>query len=263
MEEAQLLHHVINIVVSYFLIASVCTAGFPAFASNYQVLVDESTHRSEEQKSQYQALVKENERRVQKHEIQNKATVNKAETAFKEHAKALKRELKSEEGGLADQIIQNVNNLDKQKSENKTQGLIIFVSFSMPKELLWSYFEQAKLYGGRLVIRGLVDNSFKNTIAAMDLGNDRRLIVDVNPKLFKEYKITRVPSIIISDAKNVDKFTGTVTVKYALEEVSTKGDTKDLAVKKLSQTTDFLLDEMEKQRINKTLENNNNNSKVK
>jgi conjugal transfer pilus assembly protein TrbC len=210
-------------------VAVICVAGI-ANAVPHQEIVNSADAKSKEEQPKYQAIVDANKKGSLKYQEELKVVAKQAEVAFKKHAQTQK----AEEGSLVDQIIQNSKSLEIQEKTNKAQGIIIFVSFSMPKELLLSYHKQAQLYGGRLVIRGLVENSFKKTIKAMDLGNKESLIADINPRLFKDYEVTRIPMIVInhkdpSGGDKSDKFVGSVSLKYALEEASEKGDTKVLA----------------------------------
>lgn len=109
------------------------------------------------------------------------------------------------------------------------EGMYIFVSFSMPKELLWTLNEEAKSLGARLVIRGLKDNSFKETFKAVQLDKKRVLRLDINPKLFEKYSITQVPTFVITEGSDskYDKITGNLSTKYVLEEFSQNGELKN------------------------------------
>lgn len=215
----------INFIFGCFLVVMTSTANASTGNSSYKKVVDEFMNKSMEEQAKYLALIKDNEKQAKQYEKRAEITVEQAEIAFKKQVEYLK----ADEESLVGQIIKNSKNLSTADKINKTKGLIIFVSFSMPKELLFKYHMQAMLYGGRLVIRGLVDNDFKKTIQFMDLGNQQKLTVDVDPMLFKEHKIVRVPTIVISDGNSTDKFTGTISVKYALEEISANGDAKDFA----------------------------------
>ena len=111
----------------------------------------------------------------------------------------------------------------------KKEGLRIFVSFSMSKELLVSLDKQAKQIGAKLVIRGLKDNSFKETFAfAKSLGT-QGISVDVDPKAFDNFGVTQVPAFVINQGNQYDKLVGNVSIAYALNEFADKGDLKDKA----------------------------------
>lgn len=88
----------------------------------------------------------------------------------------------------------------------KTQGaksgqtdLIIFVSFSMPDEMLASYSKQAKEAGAILVLRGLVGDSMSKTQARAATIDPVVANWQVNPGMFRKFKIDKVPSIVLVD----------------------------------------------------------------
>jgi conjugal transfer pilus assembly protein TrbC len=210
MEKEKLLYSVI-ILLNLLLVAD--------DASAFEVVSKQSNN------AQYQELVKENETRFKAERDGYKAVVERAKEAMEVHS----TKINAQAGSIIEQVITNY----KAGGTSDTQGLIVFVSFAMPQEMLWSYFEQAKLYGGRMVIRGLVDNSFQKTIQAMNLGENKKLIIDVNPKIFKEFNISRVPAIVQSSKKGHDRIVGSVSIKHALEEIRDKGDTKEESVQRL------------------------------
>src|ERR1700721_885673 len=72
--------------------------------------------------------------------------------------------------------------------------ILIFVSFSMPKESLKGWMDEAEKIHAPLVIRGLVNNSFKETVKKMtELANDNHGGVQLDPTLFKAFNIKQVP----------------------------------------------------------------------
>lgn len=142
-----------------------------------------------------------------------------------------------------------VNNTNS-KEDAKGSIPLVFISFSMPEELIRNYIAEAKLYGGVLVLRGLIGNSLKETvfklkeIEGVNDGNSTKsnLGVIIHPHLFKLYDIKQVPAIVISkDNLNCvlkyddcsalyvyDKIYGSVTIEYALEEVKRNGSSSSL-----------------------------------
>lgn len=123
-------------------------------------------------------------------------------------------------GGESSEINENYHNF---KNSPETD-IIIFVSFSIPDEMLWQYYQQAKKVGGKLVIRGLVNNSFKQTIEHMKIAYKKNLQLEINPKLFNKYLVEAVPAIVIRDHEKFDKFTGTISVHNALEQSAAHGE---------------------------------------
>lgn len=83
-----------------------------------------------------------------------------------------------------------------------TKGdVLIFVSFSMPEKSVQQWFEQAKKIHAPLVLRGLVHDSLQDTQARLtpfmssNEGGGAGIIID--PRLFTEYGITRVPAVVV------------------------------------------------------------------
>lgn len=99
--------------------------------------------------------------------------------------------------------------------------ILIFVSFSMPKESIKSWIAQAKKVGAAVYIRGLVNNSFKDTTKAVhELVQDQPGGLLIDPTLFKKYAIAQVPAVIVTSGDSFDAIYGDVTLDYALEKIS-------------------------------------------
>lgn len=220
-----------TLCVSTVVMSYACAA---ESAPSYQEVVDAAESKAEENyeknKAQYKKLAALNTKESLKYLDISKEIVEQAESAFKQKQLHLSGSDKIG-GSLLDQILQNSKNLDAKSKANSFQGLVVCVSFSMPKELLFSYHKQVQLYGGRLVVRGLIDNDFKKTIKEMDMGDDQTLVLDINPMIFKKHQVTHVPTILLKDEDKVDKFVGSISVSHALDEARIKGDTKDLALR--------------------------------
>jgi conjugal transfer pilus assembly protein TrbC len=102
--------------------------------------------------------------------------------------------------------------------------LRIFVSFSMPESLLVNLDQQARKIGAKLVIRGLKNNSFKETFEFIKSIDDQAIRVDIDPKAFTEFGITQVPSFVLNSDTSYDKITGNVSLSYVLKEFADSGD---------------------------------------
>ncbi|MDD5056551.1 MAG: type-F conjugative transfer system pilin assembly protein TrbC [Sideroxydans sp.] len=84
----------------------------------------------------------------------------------------------------------------------KKYDFMIFVSFSMPDEILRLYSTQAKEYGAKLVLRGMFENSLTKTkLRGLEV-NAAGAEWDIAPATFRKFKIERVPAIVIADATN-------------------------------------------------------------
>lgn len=117
--------------------------------------------------------------------------------------------------------------------------LIIFVSFSIPDDKLIAYSKQAKEAGATLVLRGLYEHSLTKTqIKAAPL-NTAMAGYEINPVLFRKFKVNKVPSIILVDAESADvlengcaqdaaflKVDGDVSIQQALHIMQWQGKGK-------------------------------------
>lgn len=118
-----------------------------------------------------------------------------------------------------------------EKRANKSQ-ILIFVSFSMPKASLKGWMTQAQKINAPIYIRGLVNNSFKDTFKAVgELVEDQKGGVLIDPPLFKKYSITQVPAVVVreQDSNLFDIVYGDVTLDYALEKIVKMSSRTDLA----------------------------------
>ena len=99
--------------------------------------------------------------------------------------------------------------------------ILVFVSFSMPKASIKGWVEQARISGAAIYIRGLVNNSFKETIAAVsELVKDTPGGLLIDPTLFKKYSITQVPAVVVVNREDFDVIYGDVTLDYALNKIN-------------------------------------------
>lgn len=112
-------------------------------------------------------------------------------------------------------------------------NVLVFVSFSMPKESLRSYLSEARKIQSPLIIRGLINHSFRETTKAiMALLPDNKGGMLLDPTLFKRFNIKKVPAVVVIDKSclmddkciNYDVIYGNVTLAYALKKIEQQGD---------------------------------------
>ncbi len=124
------------------------------------------------------------------------------------------------DANVIDQILTGYDQMKKNSCPNNTKdGLRIFVSLSMSKNLLEQYDSIAKKIGAKLVMRGFKHNSFKETIQYT-----QKIAIEVDPVAFKKFGITSVPSFVLSDGGSFDKLVGNVSINYALTKFKDEGD---------------------------------------
>lgn len=127
----------------------------------------------------------------------------------------------------------------------------VFVSFSMDMKAIRQIGRSAGTVGGTLVLRGLVNNSLKETTAKMaelqevvqggGAGPGQQGTVSVNmivdPTLYEKFRVSTVPTFVVTEASMnpclddscadapppYDRLSGLVTVEYALAQIAENG----------------------------------------
>ena len=114
--------------------------------------------------------------------------------------------------------------------------LIVFVSASIPDASLRRLVSDAGVHGARLVFRGLVGYGMRSMAAFMHKllkGGGNRARVSIDPVLFKQFRITRVPTFVLVPAgkcpsdrlhcqeavASAVSIAGDVSLEYALEHI--------------------------------------------
>ncbi|MBX3709466.1 MAG: type-F conjugative transfer system pilin assembly protein TrbC [Gammaproteobacteria bacterium] len=123
------------------------------------------------------------------------------------------------------------------------KNIIIFVSFSMPDESLKGWMREAKIIDAPVVVRGFINNSFKDTINKISvLTKDNQGGVQVDPTLFQRFQIVKVPAVVVVKEPNClpgmsctldyDIVYGDVTLSYALKKIANEEDRVSVIAKK-------------------------------
>lgn len=134
-------------------------------------------------------------------------------------------------------------NKDNDVGGKVADGPILFVSFSMPIELIESLIEESTKYNIPLVIKGLINSDFKDTIEAigklklrMEKENKAFSGVLIDPVWFDIFNIDKVPALVVtqrpencysqSKCKNqkYDVVYGNISIKKGLEIIAEKGE---------------------------------------
>lgn len=123
-------------------------------------------------------------------------------------------------------------------------NVLVFVSFSMPEVSIKGWMKEAEKIGAPVVIRGLVNNSFKATIQKMtELAKDHHGGVQLDPTLFQKYQINQVPAVVVTTTEDTwpnerpeeyIKVYGDVHLDYALKKIADqKGEPARIAQRAL------------------------------
>ena len=142
--------------------------------------------------------------------------------------------------------------VESYRGELPKDVLYVFVSFSMEDSLIKSYIQDVSRTGGIVVIGGLHNNSFKETVSKIEefvIVKDGEYAggVMIDPKAFETFAVTRVPTIILAETQLAtcldaaclrevpkhDRLMGSVSLEYALKLFAREGDMKTAAAEKL------------------------------
>jgi conjugal transfer pilus assembly protein TrbC len=154
--------------------------------------------------------------------------LKKSQNQMNSEKEALKNELTAVRGDKPCSLIALTK--DKQcvvegslKTDNQS-ALYVFVSFSLPEESWLSLSQEVSKVGGILVLRGLPNNSFQQLAVKMHNLKQKGLkaTVQVDPRLFTKYAVENIPCFVTIDTDTFDKLSGNVSLKFALEKMSTQ-----------------------------------------
>ena len=131
-------------------------------------------------------------------------------------------------------IEDTVKQYQRIKPAPQTENLMIFASFTMPKESLKRLVHQANMLGASIIIRGFKNNTIKATaLAIRELGEEAGNVV-INPNSFVKYQIQAVPTVVLTKAANQEQVDasdhalassfvavpGDVSLDYSLAEIA-------------------------------------------
>ena len=114
-----------------------------------------------------------------------------------------------------------------------TPEMMIFVSFSMPRESLLRIVEQSERTGARLIFRGFYGDKMTDMATHISaLLGKHRVEAVIHPPAFSQFKVTQVPALVLAQSDAGDqldsgcaqpdryvKVTGDVSQDYALEYI--------------------------------------------
>ena len=209
--------------------------------SKNEKMADEIFKKVKKSENEYKnGWVKSVDQKVKLEEEWSKGFVNEAESSIKKYSQKYREVGSDPKEGMGDaanldEYLRAYAGILNKKDEDSALGesLYVAVSLSMPASTLVTLSDQVNKAGGRLVIRGLKNNSFEDTVAAVKGLSEKGVAIDINPKVFREFKIIKVPSFVVISSSGIDKMTGNVGLRYALEEFASSGDAKEEAGKSL------------------------------
>lgn len=118
------------------------------------------------------------------------------------------------------------------KAENissiEETNLYVCMTFSLEDSLWVQLSKELEKLGGFFVVRGLPENSFKEFADKVFSLQEQGVTVpiQIHPKLFEDYSLHLVPTVMVVEGDKYDKISGNISIRYALEKMAQKGDTK-------------------------------------
>lgn len=118
-----------------------------------------------------------------------------------------------------------------QPNEQASNGPMVFVSLSMPANTLMQLARDAKSVNGVLIMRGSVNGSLRQTVAAVGRLSQQGVEIMIDPTAFKRYGVQVVPSVMVdlggsqgceaqqACAQRSALIEGDVSLAYALEHI--------------------------------------------
>jgi type-F conjugative transfer system pilin assembly protein TrbC len=119
-------------------------------------------------------------------------------------------------------------NMRQDKSSHSQENLLIFVSSSLSPQVLKNLFRDVSQVGGKLIFKGLINNSFKDTYHYF---KEIQINADIDPNKFDDYQVSVVPTFILKDKqeKRFDRLQGNVSLDEALTQFKDRGELKSFA----------------------------------
>lgn len=104
----------------------------------------------------------------------------------------------------------------------------VFVSFSMPKDLIEAVFKDASSHDVPVYLNGLIDDDMRKTLSRIFEYSQKypNLSVQIDPVAFEQYGIDRVPALVVAKGNQFDVLYGNVAIDDGLLWLKRKGDVR-------------------------------------
>ena len=102
----------------------------------------------------------------------------------------------------------------------------VFVSFSMPEQLLKQTLSEAAQLHIPAILNGLIDNSMPKTIEKIAVISNAvpNLTLQIDPTAFERFGIKQVPAIVVNTGESFDVIYGNLSLKEGLLRIAGHGD---------------------------------------
>lgn len=123
------------------------------------------------------------------------------------------------------------NQFPQYKAKDNGPEILIFISLSMSDISIKQWAEQADKIGAKLVLRGFVNNSFKQTVSAAHrlFAQDNLGGFTIDPFAFTKYQIQTVPAVVLDAGGRFDVIFGNIGLIEALKVIQNEGENSSYA----------------------------------
>lgn len=104
----------------------------------------------------------------------------------------------------------------------------VFVSFSMPGDLIDAVFKDASSHEIPVYLNGLIEDDMRKTLSRIFEYSQKypSLAVQIDPFAFEKYHIDRVPALVVDKGNQFDVLYGNITIEDGLLWLKRKGDVR-------------------------------------
>lgn len=101
----------------------------------------------------------------------------------------------------------------------------VYVSFSMPKQLLIETLQESVQLNIPVYLNGLHQDSMEKTVHKIMSLTQRvpNLNLQIDPTAFERYSITSVPALVVDNGKEFDVIYGNLSLAKGLERIALQG----------------------------------------
>lgn len=103
----------------------------------------------------------------------------------------------------------------------------VYVSFSMPKQLLIETLKESVQLNIPVYLNGLHQDSMEKTVRKIMRLTQRvpNLNLQIDPTAFERYSITSVPALVVDNGTQFDVIYGNLSLRKGLERIADQGVT--------------------------------------
>ena len=101
----------------------------------------------------------------------------------------------------------------------------VFVSFSMPEQLMIETLTESTHLGLPVTLNGLIDDAMPKTMEKLFELSQKvpDLALQIDPTAFERYGVTQVPALVVDTGDCFDVIYGTLTLKEGLRRIQARG----------------------------------------